>query len=324
MVPAVTDLPELPEAWVQWLATQASDTPAAGSRMDAEALLSHLEAAVELSPCLELISFCHTAAERMRAAGAGGRHDTMTGLVYRLVATCATGHHGWGSGREFLRQLWDVCVGDPSREDEYTRMFTTAAAKVATDWTDGPQLTDPCVTLFAGSMAAPTEPLDLARAGTDRDLARLVLDHQRGRVRFLSDIDRWATYGADEDTLPSVLTKLAADCDVHLDVLYTPALEEIVADVKTLPFVRSALPASSPTENLLYNHANGQDVLVLSAGERAGKRALDMSLRLGGNTFQDTCNFGGHPALYPLWVKNYILSFIRESILKEKGELCKK
>ena len=199
VVPAVADLPELPEPWVQWLATQASDTPAAGSRMDAEALLSHLEAAVELSPCLELISFCHTAAERMRAAGAGGRHDTMTGLVYRLVATCATGHHGWGSGREFLRQLWDVCVGDPSREDEYTRMFTTAAAKVATDWTDGPQLTDPCVTLFAGSMAAPTEPLDLARAGTDRDLARLVLDHQRGRVRFLSDIDRWATYGADED-----------------------------------------------------------------------------------------------------------------------------
>ena len=133
-------------------------------------------------------------------------------------------------------------------------------------------------------------------------------------------------YGADEDTLPSVLTKLTADCDVHLDVLYTSALEEIIADVRTLPFVRSALPAPSPAENLLYNHANGQDVLVLSAEERAGKRALDMSLHLGGKTFQDTRNFGGHPALYPLWVKNYILSFIRESILnlKEKGELCKK
>lgn len=133
-------------------------------------------------------------------------------------------------------------------------------------------------------------------------------------------------YGADEDTLPSVLTKLTADCDIHLDVLYTPALEEIVADVKSLPFVRSARVFPSADENSLYNDVHDQDVLVLSAGERAGKRALDMSLRLGGKTLQDTRNFGGHPALYPLWVKNYIFSFIRESIinLKEKGELCKK
>ncbi len=133
-------------------------------------------------------------------------------------------------------------------------------------------------------------------------------------------------YGADEDTLPAVLTKLAADCGLLLDVLYIPALEEVMADVKTLPFVRSTRIVQSSAENSLYNDSNGQDVLVLSAEERAGKRALDMSLRLGGKTLQDTRNFGGHPALYPLWVKNYIFSFIRESILnlKEKGELCKK
>jgi nicotinamide-nucleotide amidase len=41
----------------------------------------------------------------------------------------------------------------------------------------------------------------------------------------------WAVniYGADEDTLPSVLTKLNRRLRYSLDVLYTPALEEIVA-----------------------------------------------------------------------------------------------
>ena len=134
-------------------------------------------------------------------------------------------------------------------------------------------------------------------------------------------------YGADEDTLPAVLTRLASACDLHLDVVYNLALEEVVAEFKILPFIHSTLAVESIAEKTLYNDVHDQDLLVLSAEDRAGKRALDMSLRLGGKTFQDTRNFGGHPALYPLWVKNYIFSFIRETILnriKEKGELCKK
>ena len=192
-VPAVGELPELPAPWLAWLATTASDTPAAAGREDTEALLAHLEAASALPPCVEVVSFCHTAAARMQATGQGGRHDTMTGLVYRLVATCTAGHPGWGSGREFLRQLWEVCVGDPARAEEFTRMFTTAASKVVHDWTAGPQLADPCAAIFAGSMA-PAAPLDLARMGTDGALARAVLDHTQGRALYLSDVDRWALW----------------------------------------------------------------------------------------------------------------------------------
>lgn len=201
-VPGTEELPELPQRWLEWLRTTPSNTPASAGAESGEALLGYLHAAAGLPPCIETVSFCHTAAERMKAAGVGGRHDTMTGLVYRLVATCAAGHPGWGSSAEFLRQVWEACVGDPARDREFAQMFTTAAAKVASDWTDGPQLADPCQVLFAGSMIAPTEPLDLAGVGTDRSLARLILEHQRGRVRFLADVDKWATYAQPSPEAP--------------------------------------------------------------------------------------------------------------------------
>jgi len=137
-------------------------------------------------------------------------------------------------------------------------------------------------------------------------------------------------YGADEDTLPAVLTRLAGAHNLRLDILHTPSLVEIVTDLAQMPFVHSIQPVQSVQSlesartDSLYNGDNDHDLLVLSAEERAGKQALDMRLRLGGKTYQDTRSFGGHPALYPLWVKSYMLNFIRESIIQEKGDKCKK
>ncbi len=130
-------------------------------------------------------------------------------------------------------------------------------------------------------------------------------------------------YGADEDSLPEVVARLSGERGLKLTVFYNPSLDEIVKSLVELPFIQSA-QAIEPTQSVsLYNDANDQVVLVLSADERVSQRVLEMSMRLGEMTFQETRSFGGHPALYPLWAKNYILNFIRESILSI-GDSCKK
>jgi competence/damage-inducible protein CinA-like protein len=131
-------------------------------------------------------------------------------------------------------------------------------------------------------------------------------------------------FGVDNDTLAGVLTSLADACDLRLDLYHTSSLEEVITDIKKLPFIHATQVIEPAQMDSLYNEANDQNLLVLSSEEKAGKRVLDMTLRLDGKTFQSTRNFGGHPALYPLWMKNYILSFIRETIIQEKGEKCKK
>jgi DNA polymerase I-like protein with 3'-5' exonuclease and polymerase domains/phage/plasmid-associated DNA primase len=97
---------------------------------------------------------------------------------------------------------------------------------VANDWTDGPQLADPCAAMFAGSMVAATEPLDLAGCSTDRSLAQRVLEHARGRVRFLSDVDHWITYTqAGPDTPGDWSFSLGLSADAEARVLLNRSLD---------------------------------------------------------------------------------------------------
>ena len=101
VVPNIADLAELPAEWVAGLADTADrGTPDSSSPEQGAQLLAALElVGGQSSGCVDVVSFLHTAAARMTAVGVGGRHDTMTALCYRLVASCAAGHPGFPIAR---------------------------------------------------------------------------------------------------------------------------------------------------------------------------------------------------------------------------------
>ena len=138
-------LPELPEAWLEYLKEGASQEtgPAAAPEQVAE-----IEAALFAREglCPEVAGLLADADARMGAEREGARHDTMTGLAFRLAHLCAAGHLSWIQGAGHLQGLWSEHVGDGGeRGQEFVRIMRTALAKVG-PITSG---ADPCA-LTAG------------------------------------------------------------------------------------------------------------------------------------------------------------------------------
>ncbi len=126
-----------------------------------------------------------------------------------------------------------------------------------------------------------------------------------------------------------MLDNLVKFHDLHLDLFYDPQLKEIGADLARLPFFNSANlipPDGSPTpkSESLYNDKKEHDYVFVTYQIQENHPTIDILLHLNGGDHQEQHSFGGHPALYPLWAKNYILSFSRETIIQEKGDICKK
>lgn len=199
-VPGVDELAELPAAWAAWLVDTANrDTPDATTPEHGTALLAALSA-TDTSGCVDVVSFVHTAAARMAATGVGGRHDTMTALCYRLVASAAAGHPGYPAARDFLAATWEHATAGEGREREFAVMLDTAARKVAADWPDGPASADPCRMVVGRSLVEAAEPYDPAQHDTtDRGQALGIHAHLRGTAQFLTDADQFIARGAAGD-----------------------------------------------------------------------------------------------------------------------------
>ena len=139
-----------------------------------------------------------------------------------------------------------------------------------------------------------------------------------------------AIFGYDGETLPDALLKLAEFHHLKLDIFCTAELEKLARELADISFFQSCqlIPAQSTAESCnsdsLYNDKNDHDFLVLFTHMENERTVIHMHLFMNSNLYQKLRSFGGHPTLYPLWVKNHILSFIRESIIEEKGDICKK
>ena len=59
-------------------------------------------------------------------------------------------------------------------------------------------------------------------------------------------------------------------------------------------------------------------VMNLTRPENIDK-SLDIEIIHLGKVFNKPINYGGHPSQFNQWVGNYILNFLREIILGEKG-----
>lgn len=160
-----------------------------------------------------------------------------------------------------------------------------------------------------------------------KDKARELIQPVEAQIREILGV---SIFGADGETLPEVLTKLAQSHAIKLGLFCTGELEKLAAELMELPIFNAcqSIPPQdqnkTPAPESLYNDTKQHDCLVLFTHMENERTAIHMQLYLNGSQYDHIRKFGGHPALYPLWVKNHIFSFIRESIIKEKGDLCKK
>jgi len=136
-------------------------------------------------------------------------------------------------------------------------------------------------------------------------------------------------FGADSETLPQVLAQLADSQHVRIDLFHTPSAAQAATDLAQFPMfqLQSVLLSEDSLDEFetdsLYNEDKQHDFLLLSEGYHDGRRAIHMHLCLAGETIRLTRGFGGHPALYPLWIRNHVLAFVRESIIQVKGDACR-
>lgn len=137
-------------------------------------------------------------------------------------------------------------------------------------------------------------------------------------------------YGADGETLPDALTRLAQTHKLKLDLFCDPQLQETTKELAELPifnniqFLPENIKQDACTLETLYNDKNKHDCLLLTTTTEKGMTIIQMDLYIDGKLHHYFRGFGGHSALYPLWMNNHILSFIRKTIIQEKGDICKK
>jgi nicotinamide-nucleotide amidase len=155
------------------------------------------------------------------------------------------------------------------------------------------------------------------------ELARRLIEPVESQIKKLLGIK---IYGVDEDTLPDVVVRLAEARDLRLDIFYAPQLQAEADELAGLACFQACRPIPENaggvlTPDLLYNDTNTHNYLLLFTRLEDSRQVIDVQIHLNGKNYQESRKFGGHPALYPLWVKNHILSMVRETIIKEKGDL---
>ena len=225
--PSPDDLPELPEAWVTYLAEGAS--AASGTAASTEAgngWLEELYQRPDAVACAELSRTLMTVRSACASAEAGCRHDEMTKAVFAVVMAAAKGHPGGPAGLAELKILWEQLTAGENREAEFggpSGMVLTAACKAVTEHGPLPAREDPCRTAFALPYQAPApgvppgepeQPVAPPRiwsayeaVGThlfdpagelDAVLARDVLARTWPALRFAPDAGAWLARGPEK------------------------------------------------------------------------------------------------------------------------------
>jgi DNA polymerase I-like protein with 3'-5' exonuclease and polymerase domains/phage/plasmid-associated DNA primase len=235
-VPKPTELPELPQRWVEGLregATQAG--PAAAGESQGQSMLAGLSAN-QAPACAEVANALTRAMELVSASSSGTRHDTCTERVHHLVQMGAAGHPGVTDALLRLRGVWEALTAGEGREGEFDRMALTSARKAVTKiGRNTPVPHHPCLT--GGELwnpPAPAGPDDPAvtpvpaaaprwwspreiigthlfdpRADLDQGLAAEVLRRMWPVLRYAADARTWLLRGPDRWESRGDLTRWA-------------------------------------------------------------------------------------------------------------------
>ncbi|HEY2086416.1 MAG TPA: DNA polymerase [Mycobacterium sp.] len=223
--PKPTELPELPQAWVDGLregAAGASDLAAPQSA--GEAMWSAIFYD-DRPACAQMASALLDAQRLIEASTSGTRHDAADDRAWNLIQLSADGHPGLGAAFAELSALWEQITAGEDRGEEWLRMFVTAARKAVTRLArTTPVDRDPCFEAMGLTLvpapapgtvpgADPAEPIAPPRPWSTREIigAQLFdppfhLDHPLGQcvlermypvMRYAYDSHGWLRRGPE-------------------------------------------------------------------------------------------------------------------------------
>ncbi len=158
------------------------------------------------------------------------------------------------------------------------------------------------------------------------ELAERLIQPVEAKVRRLLGVK---IYGSDAETLESVVAALLEQHNLTFGLFIDQGLEEVAGEITTLPVFQSiqfipgrGVPA--PVLETLYNDKKEHNYVSITCPDADKPKVVDVLVYLESENYPSQRSFGGHPALIPLGLKNYLLSTLRETIIQTKGDICKK
>ena len=158
------------------------------------------------------------------------------------------------------------------------------------------------------------------------ELAQRLIQPVEARVRHLLGVK---IYGSDGETLEGVVAELLSRNKLSFDLFIDQGLEEIAGEINTLSIFQTThfIPcqgATPPTLESLYNDKKEHNYVSITCPDTKQPKIVDVLIHLEDQDFSSQRSFGGHPALMPLGLKNYLLGTLRETLIQTKGDICKK
>jgi len=132
-------------------------------------------------------------------------------------------------------------------------------------------------------------------------------------------------YGEDEMTLERVISDQLKLFKISLKINYESSLTEIANLISGWLYIsadhRKVVEKGQliTHDGSMYNHINGSDMMINLTRLENINKSLGIEIIHLGQVFNKPINYGGHPSQFNQWVGNYILNFLREIILGEKG-----
>ena len=132
-------------------------------------------------------------------------------------------------------------------------------------------------------------------------------------------------YGEDEMTLERVISDQLKLFKISLKINYESSLTEIANLISGWLYIsadhRKVVEKGQliTHDSSMYNHINGSDMVINLTRPKNIDKSLEIEIIHLGKVFNKPINYCGHPSQFNQWVGNYILNFLREIILGEKG-----
>jgi competence/damage-inducible protein CinA-like protein len=159
-----------------------------------------------------------------------------------------------------------------------------------------------------------------AKART-RDEALRLIEPMEARVRQL--MGSWI-FGADETNIVEVVKGLLKKKQVMIKVFAdTPnqELSDSICELLGAEVVSIGNSSNHWQTSTSVMHDGFHQALVLNISAQRGLgQGVDLHAELMNNNYNKPLRFGGHGSLYRQWAVNQILGFVREIIIKEKGD----
>ena len=158
------------------------------------------------------------------------------------------------------------------------------------------------------------------------ELAERLIKPVEAKVRRLLGVK---IYGSDGQTLVDVVAELLSQHNLAFDLFIDQGLQEVAGEITNLSVFQSLKYISgrgvpAPALETLYNDKKDHNYVSISCPDANQPKVVDVLVHLDSINYPSQRSFGGHPALIPLGLKNYLLGTLRETIIQTKGDICKK